>query len=549
MRVFISHCISDSPSRPRAFRDLPADVEELRLLGKAIEDAGHRVFEFKHQREETSSDDILDVMARQISLADVVVLVLTRSSYKAPGWTVPELFYAHASKKPVLSCALGAASADFAKITFGDSMKSDRFRSLLPPGVVCPGVPALLQRLAKLRSGARATAQESDAFALSQQLFSWGPTRWQCDGSIEIFLKEYHKAWVHGFYPARFFLKEQPAPVAGALVEKVSTWIDSQHVVVLWRAPRGVRCLTLLDVGAGPRATATLPAGESLVTAGTSQNGALVIVTTSRRERMPHTVTLRQIGADGTELHCFKASLSAAPAVTSGVMGDRWFSGSELLQVEWGRGQLTQVQPQVEDYALFQHFSLLDAPADPLPPAEEWGLASDTPGTLVLFASRDPRHKAGAGADEAWTLLPEGWQYLRGSTAEGRHLLLTWHSSGVWWGSLDSRPRFSPSWAQIEAAPDDGLQSAKQLGDDGLLGLIEQICQEHKPKVPHPTITLQRGESEGVLTVTWRVEVSKGSRLRGLFTFTASLQNAQNFSRQILDFTLADETASKQKTR
>lgn len=543
MRLFISHCISDNEFRPDEHRDSSVTVAALKVLGDDLVKAGHRVFEYQHQRAESRTTDILEMMALQIQLADAVVFVVSRSRYVAPGWTVPELFYARALGKEVLSVALEGGQA-FKPEQYGDAVSPRRYRSLVPAGIVCPGVEALLQSLNELQKKAGAKCGgRANAFDLAFVLCEWSKNDWSSlnqgrPASVEHFLNDYHDAWEGGFRPARFFMQPYPAPEdhaqSGCQVERVSRFLDDCHIIALWySAAEEKRSLSLLNVRTGQSVATKAPEVLPLA-AGTSAEGGLVTITATARAdhvRVEKVHSRGQLGTGSGQSHTFVAALPAKTCsgggltTTSGVIADCWFAGSILLRIVWDGQRLEEITPQPQDWVRFCHFGWLETPP-PLPHAHTPDLPREAEPRMVRFP----------GLPELWTMLPCDWQHLCGDTFETRGFLVAWRQGQLAFGRVDACPSFGSELPEIAVLPDPGNIFTDASDAPRFLQKVRK-SRAATGEEPQPLDFLNRVENEMSLVLKWHgLPTQTGLRNSGnscLFQFTAEREAMMELSHDL----------------
>ncbi|MCX6847457.1 MAG: hypothetical protein NTY98_00895 [Verrucomicrobia bacterium] len=499
----------------------------LKSLGEALVLARHRVFEYQHHRAESRTADILEMMNWQLRLSDAVIFVVSRSSYEAPGWTVPELFLAHALGKQVLCVALGKGR-DFTPDKFGDVVSDRRYRALLPAGGVFPGVDALLLGLEELQQ--RLGLEDSspfDAFELLELLWAWseGGRSLLKEGppaSIEGFLQHYWDAWKIGFRPARLFLKTLPpppvAPERDWVVNCVSHWLDDRHVVVRWQQSKsqfngGVTgsvadaaagsVLTLLDVRTGRHTMAAVP-NVQIYTAGTTRGGAGLVTVTAWAQTGAEYVRLERFGISDADVtsglagssHAFVYALpdsvccSGGIASASGVIDDCWFAGSTLLRIVWEEQRLEQISPQPQDWARFSHFGWREATVQ----SELGAVSASLPAKpcMVKFPS----------CEDQWTLLPPDWQYLCGDQAETSGLLVAYKNGVLAFGDVACCPLFGTDLPAIETLPDPGQDLPHMVVAPQFLQTL-QINRATLGEEAVPLDMVSRMEAEDALLIEW----------------------------------------------
>ncbi|MBU6179877.1 MAG: hypothetical protein KGR69_09430, partial [Verrucomicrobia bacterium] len=197
------------------------------------------------------------------------------------------------------------------------------------------------------------------------------------------------------------------------------------------------------------------------------------------------------------------------PVVFTGVIGDRWFCGSDFFRLDWEKNTLVRESPTLDDWLRFRRFFWFDPP-DP---------SKSEPFQTLLFSTQ-PEH---------WTLLPPHWRSLQGDVEHNKSFLVVWDQSRLFLGDISAEQNFGEGLPKIVVGtkPDSSHHAPSGRGDapDYLVAL----CQTRK--VPAPSIAPERVESEETLQLFWKAMANKHQTH---FSWTLSLDRARAFSKQLL---------------
>ena len=166
--------------------------------------------------------DLLRMMFRQIEMADAFVLITARTEYDAPGWMIPELFYARALGLKVFHCCLETDAVP----RLGDICYRQRFQDLLS-GIQPQSEKACLQEILRWR-GELSPRPGLDPLAHAELLGQWETLRL---GKLSDRLTEWHEAEKEGFLPADAVFPHGREFASDQRLRRLGTWVGASGVV------------------------------------------------------------------------------------------------------------------------------------------------------------------------------------------------------------------------------------------------------------------------------------------------------------------------------